>query len=101
MTSCTIHEFGFCILVQYHRNPLNYRVLLVLHRDEPNSGRLEDVEGVHEGAADDAEDVLGAVGDEGLHERLRGGHRGLLGAPGGAEGKAKGIKWLNQRIQLK
>ncbi len=39
-----------------------HRVLLVLHRQEPDSGGLEDVQGVHEGAAHDAEDNLNVQG---------------------------------------
>ena len=60
-----------------------HRVLFVLNRYEPDTSRFEDVQSVHEGRADDAEDVLGVVSHQGLDESLAGGHQGRFGSPGG------------------
>ena len=50
--------------------------LLVRHRDEADARGLEQVERVHIGRADDAEDVGDALRDQGLDERFAGGHAG-------------------------
>jgi len=42
--------------------------LLVRHRNEANARRREDVEGIHIGGADDAEDLCYPVGGQGLDE---------------------------------
>ena len=48
---------------------------LLMHGwDEADAGRREEVEGIHVGRADDAEDVLDAMGDERLNECLAGRH---------------------------
>ena len=51
-------------------------VLLMRHRDEADAGRLEDVERVHIGRPDDAEDVLHAMRRQGFDESLARGHQG-------------------------
>ena len=48
--------------------------LLMGGGDEPDAGRGEEVEGIHIGGADDAEDVLHAIGDERLDESFGCGH---------------------------
>ena len=50
--------------------------LLVRDRDEADAGRLEDVERVHVGRADDAEDMLHAMGDERFDKGLGRRHAG-------------------------
>ena len=45
--------------------------LLVRDRDEADAGEREQIERVHEGRANDAENVLDALRDKGLHECLR------------------------------
>jgi hypothetical protein len=50
--------------------------LLVHHRDQADAGRGEDVHGVHEGRAHDAEHVGHAVGDHGFDEGFGRGHAG-------------------------
>ena len=50
------------------------RTLLVNDGNEADTGRSEDVHGVHEGGTHDAEGVRHTVGDEGFHERFTGGH---------------------------
>jgi len=59
------------------------RVLLVRDADEADARRLEDVERVHVGGADDPEHVLHAVGGEGFDERFAAGHPGHGGPPCG------------------
>ena len=56
-------------------------VLLVRDRDEADAGRLEDVERVHVGGADDAEHGLDAVRGQGLDESLARRHAGHDGWP--------------------
>ena len=51
-----------------------HRVLLVLDGDEAHAGGREDVQGVHEGGADNAEDVGDAVSHQRLRERLAARH---------------------------
>ena len=48
--------------------------LLVGGRNKSNAGLGEDVQGVHIGGADDAEDVGDAVGDKSFHQRFAGSH---------------------------
>ena len=48
------------------------RALLVHRRHEADARRRKQVERVHEGRADDAEDVLHALGDQGFHKRFAG-----------------------------
>lgn len=48
----------------------------MLHRHESDASRREDVQGVHERRADDAEGVLHPVGHQRLHEGLARGHGG-------------------------
>ncbi len=52
------------------------RALLVLYGDEADPGGREDVQRVHIGRADDAEDVGHAVRDQGLDEGFACGHVG-------------------------
>ena len=61
----------------------------MLHGDESDPGGLEDVERVHERAAHDPEDVLGAVRHQGLDEGLGGRHLGLHIPPFGTAEKCR------------
>ena len=55
--------------------------LFVLHRDEADAGRLENVQCIHVGRADDAEDVGDAMGGEGLDEGFTRCHARHGGSP--------------------
>jgi len=46
------------------------RALLMNHRNQADARGCENVHGVHEGGAHDAEHVGHAVGDQGFHKRL-------------------------------
>ena len=58
------------------QSALVYRILFMLNGDESDSRGFKDVQGIHEGAPHDAEDVLGVVGHQGLDEGLAGSHIG-------------------------
>jgi hypothetical protein len=50
------------------------RRLLVGHGNEADAGRGKEVQTVHEGRPDDAEDLLDTFGHQGLDQGLAGGH---------------------------
>jgi hypothetical protein len=58
------------------------RALLMHHRDQADAGRGEDVHGIHEGRAHDAEHVGHAVGDHGFDKGFGRGHAGRAAGDG-------------------
>ena len=53
----------------------------MLYGHEPDTSRFEDVQGIHVGRADDAEDVSGVVGHHRFNERLARSHQGWRLSP--------------------
>jgi hypothetical protein len=78
--------------------------LLVDGRDEPDARRRKQVERVHVGGADDAEDIRDALGDQRLDEGFAGGHArhrgGSLGSVRTGAGRTGGAANLFHRSRL-